>query len=160
MKNPSIGYSKVPHTLSQSNLLDPFSFRVLIFLASLNPSFPSYETISKITGVSRREVARSIKKLKDLGFIFYEKGNSCNKANQYAVKFTPRQCLPGTSVEKNDDLMRCQCPTGTDTSASQALQPVPVRHSKKNNIKKIKKKKKKKRGVQRRIMVHKRPRSK
>ena len=132
----TVGYSRVPHILSQSNLLDPYSFRILIFLASYNPCYPGYDLISKKCKISRAQVAKSLKILRLGGFIKYQKGNSKKGSNIYIVTLTPCQSTIETSAAP---LTPCQ-----STVETKVVHSVDYDQSTEWTLKRIKKKNNKK----------------
>ena len=132
----TVGYSRVPHILSQSNLLDPYSFRILIFLASYNPCYPGYDLISKKCKISRAQVAKSLKILRLGGFIKYQKGNFKKGSNIYVVTLTPCQSTVETSAAP---LTPCQ-----STVETKVVHSVDYDQSTEWTLKRIKKKNNKK----------------
>ena len=93
-------YQQIPHILAESNLLDPYSFRVLIYLNRFSPSFPQVKTIAKNTRIAERQVYKSLKILEELKFI---KISKLNRHNIYEIDLTPDSLMHKASTTVSRD---------------------------------------------------------
>lgn len=80
-------FLKVPNELVRcGNILPASEHRVLLFLMSLNPCFPSYKGIADACDIHKDTVRVALRGLVDKGLISYKKGsNLTGKANTYYV---------------------------------------------------------------------------
>lgn len=62
-------FTMIPNELIRTLKIDHYDKIILIVIASFNPSFPSYETIQKFSGLSRERVWKSLMKLDETGLV-------------------------------------------------------------------------------------------
>lgn len=94
MKYP---FTKVPNIVIRSEKLDVYDKAIFNCIESCNPSFPSYTTLMKWTGMSRTRVCKSLKNLEQLKVISRYKSG---KKIIYETHFTscPELPIPGQLV--------------------------------------------------------------
>ena len=63
-------------------------------------SFPSYEAIAARSKLSRRSVAYSIKKLKELGYIEVTSGQDIGRSNHYILHPTPKDVNNNNNIKE------------------------------------------------------------
>lgn len=79
------GFVKMPNSLCRSQV-SPLAQKVYAYLASYNPSFPSYSEISRKTKLTDKSITKAIAELLGRGMVSYQQGNFCGrKANEYRV---------------------------------------------------------------------------
>ena len=86
-------------------------------------AFPSYDKLADDSGVSRREVARALTKLEQLGLLTRERRESAagRGSNLYTLFHTPAQVPPGHLPQVPGGPLP-QCHTGPNPSAGVALE--------------------------------------
>ena len=87
---PSGNFTQVPNEFLRCPRISRTAKVIGICIMSHKPSYPSYSTLRKYTGVCRDTVARSVSELVQWGIIEYVKGNSYKQSNRYRIR--PPDC--------------------------------------------------------------------
>ena len=92
-----IGFTRIANTVCRDPFLCPFDKAVYMAIASCDPSFPSYETIMKWTGISRERLWKSLRNLEKFEMISRIKQG---KKIVYRTYWTssPHELIEGQSV--------------------------------------------------------------
>lgn len=113
-------FTRIPNRLIRSEKYDVYDKAVFMCIASCQPSFPSYDSLQKWTGISRERLAKSIKKLSEGGVIKIEK---VGRSNLYRTHWCQNEPVRQTNYNSSPD----------------ELKPVRQANSKKNKEKEQKK---------------------
>lgn len=87
----SNGYTKIKNNLITSSELDPYEFRIIVYLISLNRNnivYPSINTISTNTLISKRAVIKKLEDLEKKGYLIRESrsiGKGKKVSNSYLI---------------------------------------------------------------------------
>lgn len=126
-ENPKDSFAMVHRDVIADKRLEHADFRLLTYLLSFSPCFPSINTIQKGTCISRKQIFISKDKLIAIGYLEYVPGNKEERrSNRYFVDSSASD----TSVTIT--------PGGSVTITPALVQPLhPKRIIKKENIKNI-----------------------
>ena len=80
MKN----FTQISNVLIRSPKFNVYEYRVLTFLISFNPCYPSHADLAKGTGLNRKTVYRALKSLREKGAIDWRQGAK-GRNNHYFV---------------------------------------------------------------------------
>lgn len=87
----SNSYTKIKNNLITSSELDPYEFRIIVYLISLNRNnivYPSINTISTNTLISKRAVIKKLEDLEKKGYLIRESrsiGKGKKVSNSYLI---------------------------------------------------------------------------
>lgn len=126
-------FTKIPNNLIWSMKdLSCGAFRILVIIASFNPSYPSYSALESYTGLKRASVSKFLKELKKKKLIKIKKmkiGNMARDGNVYEVV---------QPTGSNIELVQNMNQFNLNTSTSSNNEPSLVQNMNCNNTNRIK----------------------
>jgi len=125
----------VDHAVVMNGMLSVYELAVYVVLCAYADHqdatcFPSYQTIARRAGCSRRKAIDTIARLESLGLIRKElRHNSCgdNTSNLYTIVSLPPLCAPPGDAEQSLTDAYVSLPDADDTP-----EPYPVNHNQNN----------------------------
>jgi predicted transcriptional regulator len=126
-------HTEVPNIIIRCRYLSHTAYRLFTLLASFKPSFPSYNRLQELTGMSSATISKALQELVKCGLISYAKGSSHGKANEYFVLPASDWKLPTSKTKVLQNLKYVN--SESTTAVVSKAEPLQKLKSNKTNIK-------------------------